>query len=92
MNEPPPRAAARPVALARSTILPQEAIDAHQLLNYPDASSDATDIEVIEQPGSGVGGYGKAIEGKKTLFNLQRVFPPAAQQDDLFREVEILVH
>jgi kinesin family protein C1 len=71
--------------------LPKEATDAQQLLNFPDASSDATDIEVIEQPGSGVGGYGKATEGKKTVFNLQRVFPPTAQQDDLFREVEILV-
>jgi kinesin family protein C1 len=71
--------------------LPKEAIDAQQLLNFPDASSDATDIEVIEHPGSGIGGYGKATEGKKTLFNLQRVFPPTAQQDDLFREVEILV-
>jgi len=40
---------------------------------------------------SGTGGYGKAQEGKKTTFNLQRVFPPTTQQDDLFREVEILV-
>jgi kinesin family member C1 len=60
------------------------------LFSFPDATDDASAIEVVERPGAGVGGYGVG-DAKRTRFSFQRVLPPTACQSDLFSEVEGLV-
>jgi len=78
-----PASASEPAAAA--------ALGEGALLRFPGTSDAATEIEVVERPGAGVGGYGKAAEGKHSTFSLQRVFATTATQADLFREVEVLV-
>jgi kinesin family protein C1 len=60
------------------------------LFHFPNASDDASEIELVEKPGAGVGGYGVG-EAKRHKFNFHRVFAPLAGQDELFAEVEGLV-
>ena len=62
------------------------------LFRFPNASTECTELEVVERAGAGVGGYGKADTGKTTPFAFQRVFAPTATQDEVFDEVECLVH
>jgi kinesin family protein C1 len=60
------------------------------LFNFPNASDDASEIELVEKPGAGVGGYGVG-EAKRHAFDFHRVFPPLADQAAVFAEVEGLV-
>ncbi len=65
---------------------------ADPLFHFPGATADdASEVEVVERPGAGTGGYGTAEEGRRTTFKLQRVFPATAEQADVFGEVEGLV-
>ena len=65
---------------------------AEPLFHFPGATADdACEVEVVERPGAGTGGYGTAEEGRRTTFKLQRVFPATAEQADVFGEVEGLV-
>ena len=63
------------------------------LFHFPSATADdATELVVVQRPGKGVGGYGVAEEGRRTEFKtMHRVFPPTAEQGDVFAEVEGLV-
>ena len=60
------------------------------LFQFPDAGDDATAIEVVERPGSGIGGYGVG-DSKRSRFAFQRVLPPTSDQAELFADVEGLV-
>ncbi len=60
------------------------------LFQFPNATDDCTDLEVVEKPGLGVGGYGVG-EARRHAFSFQRVLPPTASQADVFEEVEGLV-
>lgn len=68
-----------------------ETVAAPPLFRFPDASDEATALEVVEKPGAGIGGYGVG-EAKRHGFAFQRAFPPTAGQAELFAEVEGLVH
>ena len=61
------------------------------LVTFPEASSDASAVEVVELPGPGIGGYGTAETGRRTPFSFHRAFPPTASQGDVFAEVDGLV-
>ena len=63
------------------------------LFHFPSATADdASELVVVERPGKGVGGYGTAEEGRRTDFrSMHRVFPPSAEQREVFGEVEGLV-
>ena len=76
---------------SRSALNTIEAVS-EPLFQFPCATADdATDLEVCELPGAGIGGYGRAEEGKRTSFKLQRIFPPTSSQEEVFGEVEGLV-
>mgnify|MGYP000408300684 CR=1 FL=1 len=61
------------------------------LLQFPDARDDASIVELVEKPGAGVGGYGIG-EAKRHRFAFQRVFTPLDGQEEVFHEVEGVVH
>lgn len=61
------------------------------LCQFPDASEDGSQMELVEKPSHGIGGYGQAAEGKRHGFKFQRVFPPTAGQADVFEQVQGLV-
>ena len=60
------------------------------LFQFPNATEDATILELLDKPGAGVGGYGIG-EAKRYPFAFQRVFPPTAGQEAVFHEAEVLV-
>ena len=61
------------------------------LYAFHKANGESSELELVEKPGAGIGGYGESKERKRHGFNFQKVFAPNTSQEGVFEEVETLV-